>query len=483
MINRLQLCYYLIMNNTSSFASFTAQQAVLDKLKNERPELLLPQKQFDESGYLPQIGITGLSVDRPAGYLRYYPQDFIVEEVLSAITASQIEPDDTPPQRSGKKPTLYADLVKVGISSLEALDRLSAGLNLHSTKLGYAGIKDSNALTSQRVSFSKSSYEEIKDKKIDGLFLTRFSYEPGRVVRSNLLGNKFTILVRTKEKIERDWLTKKMSIIKKDGFLNYYQVQRFGGDKLVSHLLGREILRKDYENAVKTCLLFGSDYEIKLAYDLRQEAAKHYGDWRKMAEILSLLPYSLRYELDLLRYLRYQPQDFIGALISIKEQTTLWVYAYASWLFNNYLSQAAAEKKALSENLPLITSNDPAEQRLYAPWLERDNITDIAGALAPFDFIKLMSRPTPSRIFPKENMAMIIEAGVIFHFFLGKGAYATTYLMNMFKLQEGLPIPEWIHKEPGDLKKLLGLGTSAPAEERLKKYIFSQIDRANQAGQ
>lgn len=471
------------MNNTSSFASYTAQQAVLEKLKKTQPELLLSKKQFDESGYLPQIGIIGLDDNRPAGYLRYYPQDFIVEEVQSAATASQIEPDDTPPSRSGKKPTLYADLVKVGLSSLEALDRLSAGLGLHPTKLGYAGIKDSNALTSQRISLSKSSYEEIKDKKIDGLFLTRFSYEPGRIVRSNLLGNKFTILVRTKEKIERDWLTEKMSAIKKDGFLNYYQVQRFGGDKLVSHLLGREILKKNYENAVKTCLLFASDYEIQLAHELKQEAAKHYGDWRKMSEILSLLPYSFRHELDLLRYLERQPRDFIGALITIKEQTTLWVYAYASWLFNCYLSQAAAEAKPIAENLPLITSDNPADWQIYTAWLQRDNVTDIAGALSPFDFIKLMSRPTPSRIFPKENMAMIIEAGVIFHFFLNKGAYATTYLMNLFKLQEGLPIPEWLHQEPGDLKKLLGLGTSAPAEERLKQYIFSQADRANQAGQ
>ena len=471
------------MNNTSSFASYTAQQAVLEKLKNSQPELLLPRQTFDESSYLPLIGITGLDDNRPAGYLRYYPQDFIVEEVLSATTSSQIEPDDTPPVRNGKKPTLFADLVKVGISSLEALDRLSAGLNLHPTKLGYAGIKDSNALTSQRISLSKSSYEEIVSKKIDGLFLTRFSYEPGRIVRSNLLGNKFTIMVRTKEKIERDWLTAKMSTIKKDGFLNYYQVQRFGGDKLVSHLLGREILKKDYENAVKTCLLYASEYEIKLAHELKQEAAKYYGDWPKMFEILSLLPYSFRYELDLLRYLRHQPKDFIGALIAIKEQTTLWVYAYASWLFNCYLSQIAAERKPIPDNLPLITSDNPADWQIYAAWLERDKITDIVGALSPFDFIKLMSRPTPSRIYPQENMAMIIDAGVIFHFFLNKGAYATTYLMNMFKLQEGLPIPEWIHKEPGDLKKLLGLGTSAPAEERLKKYIFSQIDRANQAGQ
>lgn len=471
------------MNNTSSFASFTAEQAVLQRLRNQQPELLLSLKQFEESTYLPQIGITGLDANRPAGYLRYYPQDFIVEEVLSETTASKIEPDDAPPERHGKKPTLFADLIKVGISSLEALDRLSAGLGLHPTKLGYAGIKDSNALTSQRISLSKSSYEEVANKKIDGLFLTRFSYEPGRIVRSNLLGNKFTILVRTEKKIDKDWLTDKMSAIKKNGFLNYYQIQRFGGDKLVSHLLGREILKKDYESAVKTCLLHASDYEIKLAHELKQEAAKHYGKWRKMSEILSLLPYSFRHELDLLHYLERQPQDFIGALISIKEQTTLWVYAYASWLFNCYLSQADAEKKPLPESLPLITSDNPADWKIYAPWLQRDNITDIIGALAPFDFIKLMSRPTPSRIFPKENMAMIIEAGVIFHFFLNKGAYATAYLMNMFKLQEGLPLPPWLHKEPGDLKKLLGIGTSTPAEERLKKYIFSQADRANQVGQ
>lgn len=464
------------MKKESSFELFQMQRECLKKLQKEQPDLFIPRHKFDEEKILPEIGITFLSVDRLKGFLRLYPQDFIVEEIHPDGSLSLVEPTNKSlGEPDIKKFTLYADLVKVGISSLEAISRLAEKLEINANKIGFAGIKDAQALTSQRIALPGIKYGKIKDIKFDSFFLTNFFYGRGTVERGYLAGNKFTIFIRTEKPVNINWLKEKLLNLKEKGFLNYYHTQRFGGERLLSYILGKLILQGKYEEAIKEFLTKVGKYDIRLIEALRIKAERCYGDWRKMKKVFSLLPYTFQNEIKATDYLSKDHDNFIGALIKIQDQTTLWVYAYASFLFNKYLSQSITNPGRLPKQLPLLLSDDLSDRKIYQKWLVEDNIVNIDKTLKPFKFIRIKKRFVTTKIFPKDIMGATNPDGVALGFSLSKGAYATTFLMNLFT-QQGLPLPQWVKTTEHDVKKILKTGTIASTKEILKDYIFSVLD-------
>lgn len=454
------------------------------RVKKERPELLSTDRPFLDEKILPEIGITGLPADRPEGYIKLIPQDFIVEEIQLNEQISGFEAKDGPPERVPKHRTLYANLIKVGISTLDAVSRLGKHLSIPESqvelRIGFAGIKDPLAFTSQRISMTRTKLEDIPSIQNESFFLTDFAYGQGRILRGQLLGNRFTIFVRTENAVDKNWLTDKLFALKDQGWLNYYHSQRFGSERLSTHILGRLILQKQYEAAIKHYLTYQSPYDNNLAKTVRQQAADNYGDWREMKRLMSHLPFTFSNELTILNYFIRNNANYIGALYAIREVTRLCVYAYASLLFNRYLSRISNNDKELPQFLPLLTSDDPNDQSLYAEWLQQDNITDIKTAIEPLTFIALKKRLVPTRVFAVNARALPLADGVIVHFCLPKGSYATTYLMNMFKLWQGYPLPGWISKKEYDTLQLLGAGSIAQAKERLKKFVYLPLDKLQQ---
>lgn len=465
------------MDEQSDFELFKLQQESLKQLQKEQPELFEVGEIFEEEKILPEIGILNLSKDRLKGFIRLYPHDFIVEEIQDDGSISQVEPMDVRiDEPKTEKFTLFADLVKVGISTLDALNRLAKQLKISVDKIGTAGIKDASAMTSQRVALPGIKREGLKDIKFEGFFLTNFKYGRGTVEKGAIKGNRFSIFVRTEKELNNKWIEERINYIQRNGFLNYYNIQRFGGQRLLSHKLGRLILQGHYAEAIKKALVEQNKFNIRLVKLLREKAKTVYGNWQEMKKIYSLLPYAFRQEIKILNYLIEKPNNYIGALIHLQDQTTLWVYAYGSWLFNKYLSEHADNPKHLLSEVPLILSPDENDNEIYQKWLNEDRISDIRVALKPFKFIQFKKRAVKTIIVPEIIETAIVPEGVIICFFLPKGVYATTFLMNLFKLQQGLPLPRWLKTTEYDIKKLLGTGTIEPAKEILKDYIFSVLD-------
>ena len=146
------------------------------------------------------------------------------------------------------------------------------------------------------------------------------------------------------------------------------------------------------------------------------------------------------------------------------------LYAYASLLFNRYLSDHATSRGVTDERFPLLLSSDQADHEFYREYLREDNIKDIFSVLKPFKFLYWAKRDWAGRIFPKNIKAEIFKGGAVVNFFLPKGAYATTFLTNLFELHEEAPIPAWVNKTEIDAKELLGQGSLARVKEVFKDY-------------
>lgn len=155
------------------------------------------------------------------------PEDFVVEEV--------------PLEFSGKGNYFIYKLVKTNLSLQHCLGIISKLVRIPSKNIGYAGIKDKKAVTTQYLSFPKK-IKDLEERSFSLTFLTRTDE---RINLGDLKGNKFKILLR-------NYFGK---VRKQQLIPNYFDEQRFSEN---NYEIGLAILKKNFK---KACSLIGLKHE------------------------------------------------------------------------------------------------------------------------------------------------------------------------------------------------------------------------------
>jgi TruD family tRNA pseudouridine synthase len=458
------------MNQALISELFKKEQEIFEAYKNKSPELLMSPP-IPEKDVLSRIGIDISFPPRPQGYIRFYPQDFIVEEVSRNGEISEVELKNN--EISPSFPfNLGFNLIKAGLSTLDSLNILAEALQTKIRRITYAGLKDTDALTSQKIiiiDVGSDLLERIKKLSLSNIFLTNFTIEKEFLSPGRLSGNRFFIFIRTKGKVDEKYLNLNLERIKKEGVLNFYFSQRFGEPRFINHILGKLITQGKYREAVSNFLVDSGLYEIPLIKKKREEANHFLGNWEEMKKIFEEFPFTFRNEILLLSYLEKNPNDFLGALIVIIDMTQIFIFAYSSYLFNKILS-LNQEGLKLPEEIPLLLSDDWRDWKVYEHWLLEDKTQDFLKNLKPFlKFFKLQKRLVKSRIYTEKILFKIMSEGTALGFSLGKGSYATTFLSNLFEIKTTLPVPEWINEKEYDIKRELGIG-SIESVKKIKSF-------------
>ena len=452
----------------------------LAKEFKKNPELFAREIHIHNPKFLEKIGISlplKIQENLFPGYLKLWPQDFIVEEILKDGTIQTIQYDNF--SKNGEfslQATLYATLVKCGLSTIEAVEEISSFLKIDKKKIQFAGIKDKDAITSQLVSFRNVNIESIEKISSPYFFLKDTYYDKGAIEVGGLKGNKFTILVRTNNSFEKEKFIENIEVIKKEGFFNFFYSQRFGSPRFINWFWGLLILKGEYKNTVLSFLCSEGQNEIPYFKKVREEIKNNFGNWEKVAKILEPFPIILQNEIKIVNYLKNNSADFVGALKQIPEQIQLWVYAYGSLLFNRKISEYLKNNINPPEKLPLILSNDKSHWTVYDEFLKEDGILILPFEnLKPFNFIQWKKREVVTKEKIEIHNVKIIKEGVVLSFTLPKGCYATSFLSNLFQIALGLP-PENILQDQIDIKEILGEESIKNTLEKFKSIIFSKTE-------
>lgn len=455
-----------------SFNKWQSEQAYLEEQKKLHPELFVRKEGIGLDAQLSRIGIVLPHQPVGRGFIKYFPFDFIVEEIEKddQIVSVDYEPA-TSPHNSG--PFLTADLVKIGISTVDVLKELAAKLKIKETQIGYGGIKDAIALTSQRLSFSGIKPEDLLALPNTNHFLKNLEFSDQAVSMNIILGNRFTILIRTKDPIDEKALADRVKMLSKEGFWNFYWLQRFG-NRLLSHWWGLLLLQGREERVVRSYLCEAGPNESAFFANLRKQANTKFGNWEEMIELYRPFEFTLRNELIMLGYLREFRHDYTGALRAISEQVKLWLYAYASFLFNKTLSIYANGESSVPKQLPLLLSNNAKDFEIYKQFLEADKVSlDFGQKIRRFDFIRLIPRKVETKFLAKIHKYEVVPEGVVISFDIPKGAYATTFLSQIFTLDPGLA--DEVSTEQIDPKNVLQTGSIQKTKEVFKDHtVFRQ---------
>jgi len=450
------------------------ERALFEAERQRVPHLFEREPMVDSQKFLSGIGIELPEQNLPTAYLKLMPQDFIVEEISQDEELHTVELDSREPDFSQEGKTLFADLVKVGISTLEAQTQIAEVLGVRVQDVGYAGIKDRLALTSQAISMRNvGDSSQIPEIEEDNFFLKNFRQGKGVVANGELKGNRFIITARLQEELSQEHVSgirKKLEEIHKEGFWNFFSFQRFGTPRLLSHRLGLHIIKGEFQETVKLFFCHSSPRELPYFKDIRSRLKERWGDWKGMKALIDQFPYHFSIELKFINHLIEHPTDFLGALHTVPDQIRLWIYAYDSYLFNRKLSQLIALGEVPRE-LPLLTSFNPRDWEPYEEFLQEDGVDVPSRHYKKFPSIRIASRTwSVLQKVEIQNVAFQDKLAV-FVFSLPKGAYATSFLMNFFTLASGLPVVPGISQEKRDAKKLFGLGSLESTLGRFKTVL------------
>ncbi|MFA6963223.1 MAG: tRNA pseudouridine(13) synthase TruD [Patescibacteria group bacterium] len=448
------------MQEKEELALKEIDEAKLSEIKRLDPaSVVAPHSPQFTTPFLRYIGIDYDRKIAGLGMIKFLPSDFIVEEIgldgqVSTINKEKdVLPDEV---ELSNRPITEAEVVKNGIGTLEAADRLANALRISLSEIGYAGLKDENAITSQKMTFNGVSKEQLRSVDLPNLTLKNIRLRKGVVGVGDLTGNRFTILVRTNPQLNEEILRERVTEVNKAGFLNFYSLQRFGSVRLNNHFVGQAIFKGNYDEAIRLILAEPSTQEIKVLADIRAKAAAFYGDWAKMTESFAQFPYFFRYDLELLRELQSTGKPVL-ALKQIFKSTKLFVHAYRSFWFNRLVSHYIKNNLQLPDELPVL--NGSAEVlALYRPIIPESELSTLQ-----FDqpFFGELFGNTPimikTRIMPKIYNAYKAPMGYVFYFDLDKGSYATTFLSEFFDLYQNEPVPEWVNQSFYDTRRPMNL--------------------------
>ncbi len=462
------------------------EQAFVKEQKKNDPAAFVPSMHAGNA-VNERVGIFMPQTDRVPGYIRYSPLDFIVEEIKKDGTVVRVDAPDAPSPLEGTG-TAYADVVKVGISTLDAAQRIADALGTDAGIVGYAGIKDAVALTAQRISVRGAKEDALRGLSVPNVLLRNIAEGKGVIAVGDLAGNRFTLFIRTDGRADETALQERVARMAKEGIMNYYGPQRFGSPRYLSHVFGLHLMRGDYEGAVRAVLCEESPFEWPYVAAIRRKMSAAWGDWHALYALTESLPHTFRHERTMLKAMDgLRGKDaFVRALEAVEKQTDMWARAYASRLTNELLSMAEKTGARLPETLPLLLSQNEADRAAYAPFLKRDGTEGFTRALLPFRrFVNIGRRPSiPAKLYPTFHGLAVHEAGVALSFDLPKAAYATTVLMHLFDLGGAGPgIPAWLKPEEVDTKALLGTGSLTDVRAHFRNVIDVILNNRQEASE
>ncbi len=264
------------------------------------------------------IGVSGYYYDlKPSGgKLRRESEDFYVEEQFGKLDKKEDGP---------------VLVLKIRAKNWEhnRLIRFLARSNHVSPKRVYfAGTKDRRSVKVQYFSIPGVKYREFF---LDDVEVLEHFYLDSPLTVGSHSGNLFEI--RVSDSDSSNFLSNCRTVAKRGVVPNFYGPQRFGSLRPVTHLVGKELLKGDYREAVR--VFVGYPGEDRFA-----QIRKEYYDNPDTQMGLDHFPTSLDLERKVMEHLVIHEGDFSGAIKQLPENlVSMFIHAYQGYIFNRILSE------------------------------------------------------------------------------------------------------------------------------------------------
>ena len=258
------------------------------------------------TGDLPPIG----------GRLKARPQDFMVEEV------PLYEP-------SGSGTHVYFRIEKVGLPTMHAIGEIARALDRRPFEIGYAGLKDADAVATQMLSLEHIDPALIQRLQVPGVRVVSVNRHTNKIKLGHHKGNRFRIRIREVNTGRLADARAGIEVLARRGVPNYFGWQRFGvrGD---TGDIGRALLKNDFDEAI--AVMLGRPSSVDRGDVL---LARQHFDAGRYEQAASAWPYMFRNERRACREMAVTRGKARKAMRVVDRQARrFYISAYQSALFN-----------------------------------------------------------------------------------------------------------------------------------------------------
>lgn len=238
------------------------------------------------------------------------------------------------PEHVGK--FLRFHLYKENKDTQEALGLIGKMLGVQPKSFGFSGTKDKRSVSTQRVTVFKQQASKLAalNKRLFGIKVGDFCNVKEGLLLGQLMGNRFTITLRGVVADSEETIKQSAESLGKDGFINYFGLQRFGSGSVPTHHVGAALLKGEWKDAVDM-ILDPRETERHVVNDARE----YYKETGDIDGTLRQLPRYLVAERAILQCLKKCPGNYLQALKGIpRTLRMMYVHSYQSYLWNNAAS-------------------------------------------------------------------------------------------------------------------------------------------------
>lgn len=277
-----------------------------------------------------QVGISVYSTnfDGIGGKIRVTPEDFEVSEKILEKTQNSINQEDG-----------YA-VYKLKKRKIDTNHALYDIFRKKGIRLKSLGLKDASAITDQFVC-SGNKGKTIANHSTEKYSLKKIGFVKKPLSKKDMIGNQFKIKISECS----DGLS---SFTEFDNVLNFYGYQRFGSKRPVTHLIGKAIIQRNFDDAVKLILSFTSEYDSKENNEIRQKLA----DKQNYKQYSEKIPKQMDIERIVIKEMIEHGDSFRAVRAIPLSLRRFYVHAYQSFIFNKSLSATFADGENLFESEP-----------------------------------------------------------------------------------------------------------------------------------
>ncbi len=383
------------------------------------------------------------------GKLKTTPEDFLVEEIPLYLP-------------SGQGQHLYVLVEKKGISTFAAAKEIARALNISPKAIGYAGLKDANAVTRQTFSIDNVDPVRVEELNLSRIKILEINRHRNKLKLGHSSGNRFVIRVRNTIPNALSQATTTLLTLAEKGVPNFFGKQRFGV-RNNTHTLGRLLLTGHVSEFVSEYLGRPQTNEAETV-----RAARTLVDEKRWADALKQWPSQLSDERRVLSAIEKVNGSYENVLKSIdRRMKNFFVSAFQSKLFNDLLTARltsidrleAGDVAYIHQNGAAFIVEDAATEQprvdqfeispsgpLFGPKLlqaqgqpgQREQACLLEQNLSLESFkipdIKLKGARRPYRIQVKNHKVWQDEEGLVASFELPPGAYATMVMAEVMKI-------------------------------------------------
>jgi tRNA pseudouridine13 synthase len=415
---------------------------------------------FGEQNQLIHRGLTRyLTEGLPGtgGSIKGGVEDFVVEEL----------PLYGP---SGEGPHTFFEIEKRGISTFQAIRSVANALGVSPNRIGYAGLKDAQAIACQVLSVEGPPPEAVMALDLPGIRVRWAERHRNKLKIGHLRGNRFTIRIADVDESALANGQRILAVLTERGVPNRYGPQRFGqrGDSAV---LGKAAVLGEAQAFIEQ--LLGGPHPNESE---QTRAGRALFDARRWEEALDYFPYSMADERRALQVLITSQGDYRLAYRSVPKRLKVFlVSAYQSALFNAVLDarlqaldcvfggdlamkhpgrsvfhvEDATAEQPRAERFEISPTGPIFGYKMIQPTGEQAELEAAvlaAEGLVLEDFrvgdgLKARGGRRALR-FPAHEPELWYDQGLVLRFWLWKGSYATSLLAEIMKVPLASELPD-----------------------------------------